>query len=133
MPLIPIPFVVGGLAAYFTYRYVAGRRDPTRIELSDGRRVKLVSSVAILNPPSYRLLTFEYLSGLVSPTPADIRDEAQDFLQTVAVKREYAKCRDATVTVRLLGKDHAAPVPASRILTFQRDAADSPWLPAKPG
>lgn len=127
-----MPFVVGGLAAYLTYRYVAGRRDPTRISLSDGRQVKLVSSVAILNPPSYRLLTFEYLSGLVSPAPADILDEAQDFLQTVAGKREYAKCRDATVSVRLLGEDHSAPVPAGRVLTFQRDDAKSPWRAVEP-
>ena len=93
--------------------------------------MKLVSSVAILNPPSYRLLTFEYLSGLVSPTPADILDEAQDFLQTVAVKREYAKCRDATVR-SVCSARTIRPRAGEPDLMFQRDDATSPWLPAEP-
>jgi hypothetical protein len=125
--MIRLPFILGGLAVYLAVQYVARRRDPMRLTLSDGRRVKLLSSVAILNDASCRALTFEYLSGLVRPSAEDIRDEALSFLQTAADRPEYRRCRDASVTVRLIGEDPTSPPPAGRTLAFRRDDADSEW------
>lgn len=129
--MIRITWILAGFAMYLAANYVARRRDPMRITLSDGRRVKLLSSVAILNPSSCRFLTFEYLSGLAAPQPDDLRDEALIFLRTVAARPEYARCLDATVTVRLAGEDHTAPAPADRILGFCRENADSAWHPVE--
>ncbi|MGH7579308.1 MAG: hypothetical protein ACREM9_03995 [Gemmatimonadales bacterium] len=129
--MIPLPWIIGGFAMYLAVNYVARRRDPKRIRLPDGRRVRLLSSVAILNASSCRLLTFEYLSGLADPDPDDVRDEALIFLRTVTARPEYARCLDATVTVRLPGEDHAAPAPANRILAFGREDAGSAWYPVE--
>jgi hypothetical protein len=125
--MIRVPFIIGGFAVYLAIKYLGRRVDPMRVRLPDGRRVKLLSSVAILNPSACRLLTFEYLSGLVGPKQEDVRDEALSFLQTVADKPEYARCLEATVTVRLIGEDLKAPAPAGRTLSFQRDDTGATW------
>jgi len=129
--MIRIAWIIGGFAMYLAANYLARRGDPMRITLPDGRRVKLLSSVAILNASSCRFLTFEYLSGLAAPQPDDVRDEALLFLNTVAAKPEYTRCLDATVTVRLPGENHTAPAPPSRILGFCREDARSAWYPVE--
>jgi hypothetical protein len=127
--VIRVPFILGGLAVYLALKYMGRRVDPMRITLPDGRRVKLLSSVAILNTSACRLLTFEYRSGLIAPGPDDVREEALSFLETVAARPEYARCREATVTVRLMGEDLAAPAPAGRVVSFQRADTDAAWTP----
>jgi hypothetical protein len=127
--VIRVPFILGGLAVYLALKYMGRRVDPMRVTLPDGRRVKLLSSVAILNASACRLLTFEYRSGLIAPSHEDVGDEALIFLQTVAARAEYARCLEATVTVRLIGEHPSTPAPAGRVLSFRRAATDAAWTP----
>ncbi|HEX2218239.1 MAG TPA: hypothetical protein VHG35_05505, partial [Gemmatimonadales bacterium] len=59
-----LPFLAGGLALYVALRLLAGRRQRQSVRLVDGRRVRLLSVVALLNGAANDLLAVDYLPGV---------------------------------------------------------------------
>ena len=129
--MIPLPLVVGGLAMYFGARYLARRRSRSVVRLRDGRQVRLVSSVALLNGSPGDMLALEYLSALPAPRPEEVRLEARNLIQTVGARAEYAACRIAVVTARRRGDRSDAPPPEELIFTFRRGDSVTDWYPTE--
>ena len=94
-----LPLFVAGVAIYFAGRFLSGRRQRNVVRLRNGRRIKLLSSVALLDGSDGNLLALEYVSELRDPTPDALRFEARNLVQTVAARAEYATCRSALVSV----------------------------------
>ena len=129
--MIRLPLLAAGLAVYVGVRWISRRRRRSTIRLRDGRKVRLVSSVALLNGSASDLLALEYLSALPDPEPEDLRGEARSLVQTVASRSEYEGCRSAVVTAR---RRHELPAdPASRelVFTFRRNDPGSEWYPTE--
>ena len=126
--MIPLPVLVGGMAAYFGLRFLAGRRRRSIVRLRNGRRIRLVSSVALLNGSTSDLLALEYVSLLPEAGPAELRLEARSLVQTVAARAEYAACRSAVVTARRRGERSADRASGELIFTFRRDDSGTDWF-----
>jgi hypothetical protein len=112
-------FVAAGLAIYLGTRFLTRRRERHIVRLRNGRRVKLLSSVALLDRSDGDLLALEYASELPDPTPEELRLEAGSLLQAVGARAEYSTCRAALVSV------HRAT------FTFLRGDAGPGWYPAE--
>jgi hypothetical protein len=126
--LIRLPFLAAGLAIVLGVRFLSRRRRQSIIRLRDGRRVRLLSSVALLDGTASDLLSLEYLSASPDPPPDELRLEARSLVQTVGARAEYATCRSAIVTVRHAGTlDPATP---ELTFAFRRGDAGSEWYPA---
>ena len=123
--------LVGGLAVYLGARYLARRRGRSVVRLRDGRQVRLVSSVALLNGSPGDMLALEYLSTLPDPPPDEVELEARKLIQTVGARAEYAACRVAVVTARRRGERTDAPAPEELIFTFRRGDAAADWYPTE--
>jgi hypothetical protein len=115
--LVRLPWVAGGLAIYVALRFLAGRRKRQFVRLADGRRVRLLSAVALLNGSPNDLLALDYVPGVRSSDPEALRLEAHRVLEAVAQRAEYAGCTTAVVTAR------------ERVLMFRRDEAGRVWYP----
>ena len=129
--MIRLPLLAAGLAVYLGVRWLSRRRRGSVVRLRDGRKVRLVSSVALLNGSSSDLLALEYLSALPDPALEELRLEARSLVQTVGGRSEYGGCRSAVVTAR---RRHQPPVdPASRelIFSFRRNDSGSDWYPTE--
>jgi hypothetical protein len=116
--LVRLPLFIASVAIYFTVRLLSSRRQRNVVRLRNGRQIKLLSSVAILDGSDGNLLALEYVSELRDPTPDALRLEARNVVQTVAARAEYATCRSALVTVGRV------------TLTFLRGESGSDWYPA---
>jgi hypothetical protein len=125
----PVPWFAGTVSILLAVRYIARRLDPTIVILPDGRRLKRLSSIALLNRTTGHLLALEYRSALPTPDPEDLQREAHAFLQAVAAKPAYAKCRTAAVTARTTGENQDGSAPRGRVFAFRRDDTDSDWYP----
>jgi hypothetical protein len=125
----PFPWFAGTVSLLLAVRYIARRFDPTIVTLPDGRRLKRLSSIALLNRSTGHLLALEYRSALTTPDPEELQREAHAFLQAVAAKPAYTECRTATVTARLTGENQDIPAPRGRVFEFRRDETDSRWYP----
>jgi hypothetical protein len=128
--LIRLPFIAGGLAIYFAARFLARRRRSV-VRLRDGRRVRLLSSVALLGESPSDLLALEYSSSAPDPDPAVLRLEARSLVQTVAARAEYARCRTALVTVRRRAEGQEAHPDQELVFTFRRGDAGPDWSPTE--
>jgi hypothetical protein len=106
------------LAIYLGVRFLSSRRQRNVVRLRNGRRIKLLSSVALLDGSEGDLLALEYVSELLDPTPDALRLEARNLVQTVAARAEHATCRSALVTVGRV------------TFTFLRGESGSDWYPA---
>lgn len=129
--MITLPVLVGGVAAYFGLRFLAGRRRRSIIRLRNGRRIRLVSSVALLNGSTSDLLALEYVSQLPEAGPAELRLEARSLVQTVGARAEYAACRSAVVTARRQGERSTERASGELIFTFRRDDSGTDWCPTE--
>jgi hypothetical protein len=101
------------------------------VRLRDGRRVTLVSSVALVGDSAGDLLALEYVSALRDPTPQDMWQEASSLVDAVGARAPYASCRLAIVTVRggrARAGDTSSP---ERTFAFRRVDAGSGWVPAE--
>lgn len=116
--MVPFPVLMAGVAIYLGVRFLSSRRRRNVVRLRNGRRIKLLSSVALLDGSDGNLLALEYVSELRDPTPDALRLEARSLVQTVAARAEYATCRSALVSV------------AGVTLTFLRGESGSDWYPA---
>ncbi|HTG49853.1 MAG TPA: hypothetical protein VL915_05125 [Gemmatimonadales bacterium] len=114
-----LPLFMAGVAIYFAGRFLSGRRQRNVVRLRNGRRIKLLSSVALLDGSDGNLLALEYVSELRDPTPDALRFEARNLVQTVAARAEYATCRSALVSVGRV------------TFTFLRGDSGSNWYPAE--
>jgi hypothetical protein len=115
-----IPLFMASVAIYLGARFLFSRGQRNVVRLRNGRRIKLVSSVALLDGSAGHLLALEYVSELRHPAPDALRLEARNLVQTVAARAEYATCRSALVTVDRL------------TFTFLRGESGSDWYPAEP-
>jgi hypothetical protein len=116
--LMRLPVVMASVAIYFGVRFLSSRRQRNVVRLRNGRQIKLLSSVALLEGSDGDLLALEYVSELRDPTPDALRLEARSLVQTVAARAQYATCRSALVTVGRV------------TLTFLRGESGSDWYPA---
>ena len=96
--MVRLPYLVAGAAIFLAVR-VLSRRQRNIVRLRNGKQVKLLSSVALLDGSDGSLLALEYVSELRDPAPEELRLEARNLLQTVAARAEYATCRSALVSV----------------------------------
>lgn len=127
--MIRLPFLAAGLAVYLGLRLLARRRGRRTIRLRDGRRVRLLSSVALLGGSASDLLALEYVSR--SPDPADeLGNEARSLVEAVGARAEYGSCRNAVVTVR-----RRASPDSGVTFSFRRGDTGSDWHPTdeRPG
>lgn len=129
--MIGLPLLAGGLALYLGVRFLARRRSRNVIRLRNGRRVRLVSSVALLSGSPSDLLALEYVSTAKEPGPEGLRLEAQNLVQTVGARAEYAACRSAVVTARPRGARGDDPAAQELIFTFRRGDPVSDWIPTE--
>lgn len=125
--MIRLPLLAGGLAIYLGVRFLSRWRRRSVIRLRDGRRVRLVSSVALLSGSPSDLLALEYVSTVRDPAPEDLKLEAQSLVQTLGARAEYAGCRNAVVTARRRGERAADPASDELIFTFRRGESGSEW------
>lgn len=125
-----IPLLAGGFALYLTLRFLVRRGGRERVRLPDGRRLRLLSSVA-LKGSACDLLALEYVSTLSSSAAAALRAEARGLLQAVADRPEYAACTTAMVTARGPGARQVGPAPRDRVFTFRRAGAGAEWSSAE--
>jgi hypothetical protein len=128
--LTPLPLLAAGLAIYFGVRFLSRRRQRNVVRLRNGRRIKLLSSVALLDGSDENLLALEYSSELPDATPEDLRLEARSLVQTVGARAEYATCHTALVSVRRPGERRAHRISQEVSFTFQRGESGSDWFPA---
>ena len=106
------------MALYLGARFISRRRQRNVVRLRNGRRIKLLSSVALLDGSEGDLLALEYVTELREPTPDALRLEAGNLVQTVGARAEYATCRSALVTVGRF------------TFTFLRGDPNAEWYPA---
>jgi hypothetical protein len=128
--LIRLPFLAAGLAIYFGVRFLARRSGRKVIRLRNGRRVRLLSSVALLEGSASDLLALEYFSASPDAAPEELRLEARSLVQTVGARAEYATCRRAVVAVRRPGGRRADAASPEHTFTFRRGDSGSDWYPA---
>ena|SRR5688572_8179046 len=124
-----LPLLAAGLAIYFGARFLSRRRRNV-VRLRNGRRVKLLSSVALIDGSGGNLLALEYCSDLPDPAPEELRLEARSLVQTVGARAEYATCRSALVSVRRGGERRGRRTSQEIGFTFQREDPGSDWYPA---
>ena len=128
--MIPLPLLAAALAIYFGARFLSRLRQRNVVRLRNGRRVTLLSSVALLDGSDGALLALEYFSELADPGPEDLRLEARSLLQAVGARAEYAACRSALVSVRRPGDAPARRASQEVTFTFLRGDSASDWYPA---
>ena len=128
--MIRLPLLAAGLAIYLGARFLSRRRQRNVVRLRNGRRIELLSSVALLDGSDGNLLALEYFSELADPAPDELRLEARSLVQTVAARAEYAACRSALVSVRRPGERRAERISQEVTFTFQRSDSGSEWYPA---
>ncbi len=116
--MIRLYVLAAGLAILLGVRTLSRRMRRGVVRLRNGRRVRLVSSVALLDASDGGLLALEYSCELPDPTPEDLRLEALSLLQAVGARAEYATCRSALVSVSGL------------TFTYSRAGSGSDWSPA---
>ena len=80
-----LPLFMAGVAIYFAGRFLSGRRQRNVVRLRNGRRIKLLSSVALLDGSDGDLLALEYVSELRDPTPGEV-SRALQTVSTVAIR-----------------------------------------------
>jgi hypothetical protein len=97
--LVRLPVLMAGVAIFFGVRFLSSRRQRNVVRLRNGRRIKLLSSGAVLDGTDGDLLALEYVPELRDPTPDVLKLEAGNLVQTVAARAEYATCRSALVSV----------------------------------
>lgn len=127
--MIRLPLLAAGLAIYLGARFLSRRRRNV-VRLRNGRRIKLLSSVALLDGSEGNLLALEYCSELPDPAPEELRLEARSLVQTVGARAEYATCRSALVSVRCPGERRAERFSQEVTFTFHREDSASDWYPA---
>jgi hypothetical protein len=127
--LFRLPYLAAALALYFGVRFLAHRRSRSTIRLRDGRRVKLISSVALLDGSPGDLLAVEYSSPLPVGAPEEVQREAQSLVEMIGARAQYATCRAAVVAVRRQGGSSSHPATAELTFTFRRDGSKSGWYP----
>jgi hypothetical protein len=123
--------LAGGVAIYLGARFLSRRRGKNIVRLRDGRRVRLQSSVALLDGSAGNLLALEYVTALPEPAPEELRLEARSLVQTVGARAEYGPCRSAVVTAYpRVGRERER---ASGALTFsfRRGDSGSDWYPTE--
>jgi hypothetical protein len=128
--LFRLPVLAAALAIYLGAQFLSRRRRRNVVRLRNGRRIKLLSSVALLDGSGGNLLALEYFSELTDPGPEDLRLEARSLLQAVGARAEYATCRTALVSVRRPGERRAERISQEVTFTFQREDSGSDWYPA---
>jgi hypothetical protein len=128
--LIRLPLLAAGLAFYLGARFLSRRRNRNVIRLRNGRRITLLSSVALLDGSDGSLLALEYCSQLPEPGPEELGLEARSLLQAVGARAEYAACRAALVSVRRPGEPPAERISQEVTFTFHRGDSRSDWYPA---
>jgi hypothetical protein len=124
-----LPFLAAVLTVYLGVRYLTRLRSRSTIRLRDGRRVKLISSVALLDGSPGDLLALEYSSPLPAGTSEEVQGEALSLVETVGARSQYATCRSAVVAVRRAGGLGGDPANAELTFTFRRDDSASGWYP----
>lgn len=107
-----LALLAGGLAIYATARVLVGARRRRTVRLDDGRRVRLLSAMALVNRSAHDLLALEYVPTVRSSDLEALSHEARTVLRLVASRPEYAGCRTAVVTA------------GERVLTFHRFPAE---------
>jgi hypothetical protein len=127
--LFRLPYLAAALALYFGVRFLAHRRSRSTIRLRDGRRVKLISSVALLDGSPGDLLALEYSTPLPQGAPEEVQREAHSLVETLGARAQYATCRAAVVAVRRGGGFSSDPATAELTFTFRRRDSDSGWYP----
>ena len=128
--MIRLPLLAAALAIYLGARFLSRRRQRNVVRLRNGRRITLLSSVALLDGSDGSLLALEYFSELPDPVPENLRLEAHSLLQAVGARAEYATCRAALVSVRRPGEPPAERISQEVTFTFQRGDSGSDWHPA---
>ena len=127
--MTPLPWFAGTLVLGLAYRYLM-RRKGRWIGLPDGRKLELVSAIALRSEPSWDLLALEYISAEPAADPASRRREAHGVLLAIAARPEFARCREATVTAHLAGADRGAVTRRTHVFGFHRPDAGAAWEPA---
>jgi hypothetical protein len=127
--LFRLPIVVAAIAIYVGTRFLSARRQRDVVRLRNGRRIKLVSSVALLDGSDGSLLALEYLSELPDADEEELRVEARSLIQTVGGRAEYATCCSALVSVRRHGEGRAGSESRDLTFTFFRGDSGSEWMP----
>ncbi|HWB40426.1 MAG TPA: hypothetical protein VG500_04160 [Gemmatimonadales bacterium] len=127
--MLRLPIIAGGLVVYFAARAIARRRAQTLVRLRDGRRVKLLSSVALVNGDPSDLLALEYRSRVPESDTEAMTREARSLLEAVARRAEYAGCRSALVTVRPKGRGKESAGIREQVFAFRRGQAGAEWQP----
>jgi hypothetical protein len=128
--LIRLPLLAAGLAICFGVRFLSRRWTRNVIRLRDGRRVRLLSSVALVGEAASDLLALEYFSSSADQSPEALRHEARSLVQTVGERAEYATCRRAIVAVRRSAGGQADAAAPELTFTFRRGDPGSDWYPA---
>jgi hypothetical protein len=130
--LTPLPLLAAGLAILLGARFLSRRRHRNVIRLRDGGRVRLLSSVALLDGSEGDLLALEYASELPDPATDQLRQEARSLVRTVGARAEYATCRSAlvSVSVRRPGERRTDRASQESTFAFVRGDSGSDWHPA---
>jgi len=126
--LLHLPWLAGGLAIYLGARLL-GRRRRSLVRLRNGRRVRLVSAVALLDGSPDELLALEYLSPLPAERPEELRLEARGLVQAVGARLQYAGCRRAVVTTWPRAPGGSTDGLEELVFTFRRHDGGSDWYP----
>ena len=126
-----LPYLAAVLALYLGARFLAHRRNRSTIRLRDGRRVKLISSVALLDGSPGDLLALEYSSPLPERPPEEVQREALSLVETVGARAQYATCRAAVVAVRRQGRRNDESGDAELTFTFRRGDSSTGWYPTE--
>lgn len=126
--MIRLPLLAGGLVIYLGLRSLWRGRGKNVVRLRDGRRVRLQSSVALLNGSANDLLALEYATALPDAAPEELRLEALSLVQTVGSRAEYQRCRSAVVTARSRGERRLSS-PKEHTFTFRRNEPGPDWYP----
>jgi hypothetical protein len=127
--LFRLPYLAAALALYLGIRFIAHRRSRSTIRLRDGRRVKLISSVALLDGSPGDLLALEYSSPLPEGSQEEVQREAQSLVELIGARAQYATCRCAVVAVRREGRSSNDPASAELTFTFRRGESKFGWYP----
>jgi hypothetical protein len=127
--LFRFSYLAAALALYVGVRFIAHRRSRSTIRLRDGRRVKLISSVALLDGSPGDLLALEYSSPLPEGAPEEAQREAQSLVELIGARAQYSTCRSAVVAVRREGRSPGDPAPAELTFTFRRGESEFAWHP----
>ena len=105
------------------------RNDSMLVNLPDGRRLKLVSTIAMFDGPGCRMLSFEYISDLPADDRKQLQSEAGAFLQAAAKDQRFDPCPTATVTARRRGESEQSFPPQERVFRFDRRGPRERWYP----